>query len=163
MGAPHRNTPRPAPAHGAPACPGACCAPAGGTSVTGRELRASGTRAHALGPVPSIGTGVGAAGAERAGGRSGAPSGARSPPGRAERSRVLDCGQREMDVVRAVRQVTGLSLWYSRVLMRGAPVAVLEDWPRDLADEAVAVLRSAGAEAEARQEPEPGRRAAPPH
>ncbi|MGA5220159.1 ribosomal protein L7/L12 [Streptomyces cinereoruber] len=75
---------------------------------------------------------------------------------------LLNCGQREMDVVRAVRQVTGLSLWHSRVLMRGAPVAVLEDWPRDLADEAVAVLRSAGAEAEARQEPEPGRRTAPP-
>ncbi|MFF6774399.1 ribosomal protein L7/L12 [Streptomyces sp. NPDC012637] len=74
---------------------------------------------------------------------------------------LLDCGPREMDVVRAVRQVTGLSLWHSRVLMRQAPVAVLETWPQDMADEAVAVLRSAGAQAEVRQEPEPERRTAP--
>ncbi|MFJ5834756.1 ribosomal protein L7/L12 [Streptomyces sp. NPDC093089] len=74
---------------------------------------------------------------------------------------LLDCGPRERDVVRAVREVTGLSLWHSKVLMRRAPVAVLEDRPQDLADDAVAVLRSAGALAEARQEPEPERWAAP--
>ncbi|MFD0078261.1 ribosomal protein L7/L12 [Streptomyces sp. NPDC127166] len=67
---------------------------------------------------------------------------------------LLDCGPRERDVVRAVREVTGLSLWHSKVLMRRAPVAVLEDRPQDLADDAVAILRSVGARAEARQEPE---------
>ncbi|MFF3604382.1 hypothetical protein [Streptomyces sp. NPDC002463] len=45
--------------------------------------------------------------------------------------------------------------------MRRAPVAVLEDRPQDLADDAVAILRSVGARAEARQEPEPEHRATP--
>ncbi|MFB9605522.1 ribosomal protein L7/L12 [Streptomyces roseofulvus] len=74
---------------------------------------------------------------------------------------LLDCGPREMDVVRAVREVTGLSLWHSRVLSRQAPVTILETWPQDMADDAVAVLRNAGALAEARQGPEPGERTAP--
>ncbi|MFI8916469.1 ribosomal protein L7/L12 [Streptomyces sp. NPDC053513] len=72
----------------------------------------------------------------------------------------LDCGPNEMDAVRAVREVTGLSLWHSRVLARRAPVAVLAGWPKAMADEAVAVLRGAGARAEARQDPEPGQSAA---
>ncbi|MFF7181820.1 ribosomal protein L7/L12 [Streptomyces sp. NPDC008121] len=76
---------------------------------------------------------------------------------------LLDCGARETDVVRAVREVTGLSLWHSKVLMRRAPVVVLEERPQDLADDAVAVLRRAGARAEARREPEPGHHAAPAH
>ncbi|MEU8529759.1 hypothetical protein AB0C77_29875 [Streptomyces sp. NPDC048629] len=56
--------------------------------------------------------------------------------------------------------MTGLSLWHSRVLARRAPVAVLAGWPKDMTDEAVAVLRGAGARAETRQEPEPGASAA---
>ncbi|MFC9733870.1 ribosomal protein L7/L12 [Streptomyces roseolus] len=75
---------------------------------------------------------------------------------------LLDCGPREMDVVRAVRQVTGLSLWHSRVLTRQVPVTVLDTWPEDMADDAVAVLRSAGARAEARQKPESDESTAPP-
>ncbi|MFF5501427.1 ribosomal protein L7/L12 [Streptomyces roseolus] len=74
---------------------------------------------------------------------------------------LLDCGPREMDVVRAVREVTGLSLWHSRVLSRQAPVTILETWPQDMADDAVAVLRNAGALAEARQAPEHGEPTAP--
>ncbi|MFJ5711933.1 ribosomal protein L7/L12 [Streptomyces sp. NPDC093105] len=74
---------------------------------------------------------------------------------------LLDCGPREMDVVHAVRQVTGLSLWHSRVLTRQAPLTILDTWPEDVADEAVAVLRSAGARAEARQRPESDESAAP--
>ncbi|MFH9723196.1 ribosomal protein L7/L12 [Streptomyces sp. NPDC017254] len=74
---------------------------------------------------------------------------------------LLDCGPRETDVVRALCEVTGLSLWHSRVLTRRTPVAVLEGRPQDMADEAVAVLRGAGAQAETRQEPEPKRSAAP--
>ncbi|MET7428347.1 MULTISPECIES: ribosomal protein L7/L12, partial [Streptomyces] len=66
-----------------------------------------------------------------------------------------------MDVVRAVRKVTGLSLWYSRVLARQAPVTLLEGLPADRAQSAVALLRSAGARVEWRQEPEPGERTAP--
>nr|WP_078972694.1 ribosomal protein L7/L12 [Streptomyces antibioticus] len=63
-----------------------------------------------------------------------------------------------MDVVRAVRKVTGLSLWHSRVLARQAPVTLLAGLPADWAQSAVTLLRSAGARAEWRQEPEPGER-----
>ncbi|MEU4064191.1 ribosomal protein L7/L12 [Streptomyces wedmorensis] len=65
---------------------------------------------------------------------------------------LLDCGPRAMDVVRAVREVAGLSLWHGRVLARRAPVVVLEGLPQDMAADAVSVLRSAGAQAEARRE-----------
>lgn len=69
---------------------------------------------------------------------------------------LLECGPREMDVVRSVREVAGLSLWHGRVLARRAPVAVLEGLPQDMADDAVSVLRSSGAQAEARRELESG-------
>ncbi|MEU3733041.1 ribosomal protein L7/L12 [Streptomyces sp. NPDC033538] len=61
---------------------------------------------------------------------------------------LVDCGPREMDVVLAVRKVTGLSLWRSRVLARQAPVTLLGGLPAYRAQSAVAVLRSAGARAE---------------
>ncbi|KOX00004.1 MULTISPECIES: ribosomal protein L7/L12 [unclassified Streptomyces] len=73
---------------------------------------------------------------------------------------LIDCGPGEMDVVRAVRKVTGMSLWHSRVLARQAPVTLLAGLPADRAQSAVALLRSAGARAEWRQ-PEPGERTAP--
>ncbi|MET8766631.1 hypothetical protein [Streptomyces sp. NPDC004658] len=38
---------------------------------------------------------------------------------------LIDCGPRETDVTRTVREVTGLSLWHSRVLARRAPVTLL--------------------------------------
>ncbi|WP_189951138.1 ribosomal protein L7/L12 [Streptomyces roseolus] len=75
---------------------------------------------------------------------------------------LLDCGPREMDVVQAVRRLTGLSLWHSRVLTRQAPVTVMKSWPQDDADDAVTALRSAGAQAEAREEPKSGESTAPP-
>ncbi|GGQ05948.1 ribosomal protein L7/L12 [Streptomyces roseolilacinus] len=74
---------------------------------------------------------------------------------------LIDCGPREMDVTRAVRKVTGLSLWHSRALARRAPVALLGGLSACRAQAAVAVLRSAGARAEWRQEPEYGERTAP--
>ncbi|MFB7282088.1 ribosomal protein L7/L12 [Streptomyces hydrogenans] len=74
---------------------------------------------------------------------------------------LLDCGPREMDVVQAVRRLTGLSLWHSRMLTRQVPVTVMNSWPQDDADDAVTVLRSAGARAEAREEPETDESAAP--
>ncbi|HEY9369072.1 ribosomal protein L7/L12 [Streptomyces sp.] len=75
---------------------------------------------------------------------------------------LIDCGPRELDVIRAVHKVTGLSLWHSRVLARQAPVTVLEGLSPYRAQSAVSVLQSAGARAEWRQEPEPRERAAPP-
>ncbi|MFH9572085.1 ribosomal protein L7/L12 [Streptomyces sp. NPDC017230] len=61
---------------------------------------------------------------------------------------LIDCGARELDVVLAVREVTGLSLWHSRVLTRQAPVTLLEGLSAYGAQSAVAVLQSAGARAE---------------
>jgi large subunit ribosomal protein L7/L12 len=59
-------------------------------------------------------------------------------------------GDRPLDVVRAVRRLTGLSLWHSRALASGAPVVVLDGLPPDLAVAAVAELVAAGAVAEVR-------------
>ncbi|MER5577739.1 ribosomal protein L7/L12 [Streptomyces massasporeus] len=74
---------------------------------------------------------------------------------------LVDCGPREMDVILAVRKVTGQSLWHSRVLARQAPVTLLGGLSAYRAQSAVALLRSAGARAEWGQEPEPGERTAP--
>lgn len=73
---------------------------------------------------------------------------------------LVDCGPRERDVIRAVRKVTGLSLWDSRDLARRAPVVLLGDLSAYRAQSAVALLESAGARARWRQEPEPGERTA---
>lgn len=73
---------------------------------------------------------------------------------------LIDCGPREMDVIRAVRKVTGLSLWDSRALARQAPVTLRQGLSAYRAQSAVAVLQGAGARAGWRQEPEPGERAA---
>ncbi|MFF4273690.1 ribosomal protein L7/L12 [Streptomyces sp. NPDC001536] len=59
-------------------------------------------------------------------------------------------GDRTPDVVRAVRKLTGLSLWHSKLLVSGAPVIVLDGLPRDIAEAAVVELAAAGAEAEVR-------------
>ncbi|MFE5209049.1 ribosomal protein L7/L12 [Streptomyces sp. NPDC056600] len=64
-------------------------------------------------------------------------------------------------MIRAVRKVTGLSLWHSRVLARRVPVTLLEGVSAHRARPAVAVLRRAGAGVEWRQESEPGERNAP--
>lgn len=75
---------------------------------------------------------------------------------------LIGCGSRELDVIRAVRKVTGLSMWHSRVLARRTPVILLGSLSAYRARSAVALLQSAGASAEWRQEPKPGDRAAPP-
>jgi large subunit ribosomal protein L7/L12 len=74
---------------------------------------------------------------------------------------LIDCGSRELDVIRAVGKVTGLSLWHSRVLARQAPVVLVGGLSAYGAQSAVALLQSAGARAEWRQEPESGERTAP--
>jgi large subunit ribosomal protein L7/L12 len=65
---------------------------------------------------------------------------------------LVDCGPQEKDVILAVRKVTGQSLWHSRDLARRTPVTLLGGLSAYRAQSAVAVLRSAGAEAEWRQE-----------
>jgi large subunit ribosomal protein L7/L12 len=74
---------------------------------------------------------------------------------------LVDCGPREMNVILAVRKVTGQSLWHSRAQVRRAPVTLLGGLSAYRAQSAVALLQSAGARAEWRQEPEPGDRTAP--
>jgi large subunit ribosomal protein L7/L12 len=74
---------------------------------------------------------------------------------------LVECGLRERDVILAVRKVTGLSLWDSRVLARRAPVILLGDLSACRAQSAVALLESDDARAEWRQEPAPGDHPAP--
>lgn len=71
---------------------------------------------------------------------------------------LTQVGDRPLDVVRAVRKLTGLSLWYSKSLVSQAPVVVLDGLPPDLADAAVVELVAAGASAEVRPGLNHGRR-----
>ncbi|MDD9375338.1 ribosomal protein L7/L12 [Streptomyces sp. ZAF1911] len=58
---------------------------------------------------------------------------------------LTEPGERKAEVIRAIRTVTGLSLWNSRLLLDGAPVAVTEpDW-LEAAQDAAGVLEAAGA------------------
>jgi large subunit ribosomal protein L7/L12 len=64
-------------------------------------------------------------------------------------------GTRVLDVAQAVRRLTGLSLWRSKVLVDQAPVLILDGLPEETAEIAVAALSDAGAQAEVRQQQEP--------
>ncbi|GAA2616583.1 hypothetical protein GCM10010304_82700 [Streptomyces roseoviolaceus] len=56
-------------------------------------------------------------------------------------------GDRKTEAVRAIRTVTGLSLWNSKLLLDSAPVAVTEpDW-LEAAQDAAGVLEAAGTHA----------------
>ncbi|MFI0900795.1 ribosomal protein L7/L12 [Streptomyces sp. NPDC020983] len=68
---------------------------------------------------------------------------------------LIDCGPREREVILAVRKVSGLSVWHSRDLAREAPVVLAGGLTAYGAQSAVALLRSAGAEAQWRQAPPP--------
>jgi large subunit ribosomal protein L7/L12 len=68
---------------------------------------------------------------------------------------LTDPGVRVMDVVQAVRRLTGLSLWHSKVLTTQVPAVVLAELPEDDAQAAVAALREAGAYAETREQQGP--------
>lgn len=52
--------------------------------------------------------------------------------------------------LRAIREVTGLSLWHSRRLPAGAPATVLDEVPYESAAAALLRLRGAGVEAAVR-------------
>lgn len=58
---------------------------------------------------------------------------------------LTEAGDRKVEAVRALRAVTGLSLWKSRLLLDSAPIAVTEfDWLEG-ADDAARLLEDAGA------------------
>ncbi|MEW1640330.1 ribosomal protein L7/L12 [Streptomyces sp. NPDC093801] len=60
---------------------------------------------------------------------------------------LTEAGDRKVEVVRAIRTITGLSLWNSKLLLDSAPVAVTEPNWLEVADEAAGVLERAGARA----------------
>ncbi|MER7683493.1 ribosomal protein L7/L12 [Streptomyces sp. NPDC097610] len=68
---------------------------------------------------------------------------------------LTDPGIRVLDVAQVVRRLTGLSLWRSKVLATHVPAMILDGVPEEDAEAAVTALRAVGAQAEARQQPEP--------
>jgi large subunit ribosomal protein L7/L12 len=68
---------------------------------------------------------------------------------------LTDPGVRVLDVAQVVRRLTGLTLWRSKVLATQIPVVILDGVPQEDAEAAVTALREAGAQAEAREQPEP--------
>ncbi|MFF3986239.1 ribosomal protein L7/L12 [Streptomyces sp. NPDC001797] len=65
---------------------------------------------------------------------------------------LVDPGSSPLDVAQVVRQLAGLSLWRSKVLVDQAPVVILDGIPEEAAEIAVAALRDVGAQAEVRQQ-----------
>ncbi|NLZ55442.1 MAG: 50S ribosomal protein L7/L12 [Clostridiaceae bacterium] len=61
---------------------------------------------------------------------------------------IASVGQTKINVIKAVRQITGLGLKEAKALVDGAPCNVRENIPREEAEEAAAALREAGAEVE---------------
>ncbi|MEU9182949.1 ribosomal protein L7/L12 [Streptomyces sp. NPDC048550] len=60
---------------------------------------------------------------------------------------LTEAGDRKMEAVRAIRTVTGLSLWNRKLLLDSTPVAVTgPDW-LEVANEAARLLEDAGAHA----------------
>ncbi|MFD5512759.1 ribosomal protein L7/L12 [Streptomyces sp. NPDC127051] len=58
---------------------------------------------------------------------------------------LTEAGDRKMEAVRAIRTVTGLSLWNSKLLLASAPVEITAARWLEAADEAARVLEDAGA------------------
>ncbi|WP_327384533.1 MULTISPECIES: ribosomal protein L7/L12 [unclassified Streptomyces] len=56
-------------------------------------------------------------------------------------------GDRKMEAIRAVRTVTGLSLWNSKLLLDSAPVAVTGPVSLETAQDVADVLEAAGTDA----------------
>ncbi|MER7763682.1 ribosomal protein L7/L12 [Streptomyces sp. NPDC097619] len=54
-------------------------------------------------------------------------------------------GDRKTDAVRAVRAVTGLSLWHSKLLLDSTPARVTDPNWLEVAEDAAALLEAAGA------------------
>ncbi|WP_328303277.1 ribosomal protein L7/L12 [Streptomyces sp. NBC_00435] len=60
---------------------------------------------------------------------------------------LTEAGDRKMEAVRAIRTITGRSLWNSKLLLDSAPVAVTGPHWLEAADEAAGLLEDAGAHA----------------
>ncbi|MET9463977.1 ribosomal protein L7/L12 [Streptomyces sp. NPDC006544] len=58
---------------------------------------------------------------------------------------LTEAGDRKMEAVRAIRAVTGLSLWNSKLLLAGAPVEIEAAGWFEAAVEAARTLEDAGA------------------
>ncbi|MFF4104421.1 ribosomal protein L7/L12 [Streptomyces sp. NPDC001903] len=58
---------------------------------------------------------------------------------------LTEAGDRKMEAVHAIRTITGLSLWNSRLLIAGAPVEITAAARLDAPDEAAGILDDAGA------------------
>jgi large subunit ribosomal protein L7/L12 len=61
---------------------------------------------------------------------------------------LTNAGQQKINVIKAVREITQLGLKEAKALVDEAPKPVVENVPRERADEVLAKLTDAGAEAE---------------
>ncbi|MER7758024.1 ribosomal protein L7/L12 [Kitasatospora sp. NPDC097643] len=61
---------------------------------------------------------------------------------------VTDPGPRPLEVLKAIRWRTGLSLWHGKLLLGRLPATICEDVSSDVAEKTVNELRAAGAVAE---------------
>jgi len=61
---------------------------------------------------------------------------------------LLEAGEKKVNVIKAVRELTGLGLKEAKAVIDGAPAMVLEAVAKDAADKAKATLEEAGAKVE---------------
>ena len=61
---------------------------------------------------------------------------------------LLEAGEKKVNVIKAVRELTGLGLKEAKAVVDGAPGVVLEAVSKDAADKAKATLEEAGAKVE---------------
>lgn len=61
---------------------------------------------------------------------------------------LLETGEKKVNVIKAVRELTGLGLKEAKAVVDGAPAMVLEAVAKDAADKAKATLEEAGAKVE---------------
>jgi large subunit ribosomal protein L7/L12 len=93
--------------------------------------------------------GVSAAAPVMVAGGAGAPAAAAVEEEKTEFDVVLKAiGANKINVIKAVRELTGLGLVEAKNLVESAPATVKEAQPKDLAEEMVKKLKEAGAEAE---------------
>lgn len=61
---------------------------------------------------------------------------------------LTEAGEKKVNVIKAVRELTGLGLKEAKAVVDGAPALVLEAVAKDAADKAKATLEEAGAKVE---------------
>ncbi|MDO9618110.1 MAG: 50S ribosomal protein L7/L12 [Pseudomonas sp.] len=61
---------------------------------------------------------------------------------------LVEAGEKKVNVIKAVRELTGLGLKEAKAVVDGAPGVVLEAVAKDAADKAKAALEEAGAKVE---------------